>query len=306
MAGGFSPITIAANDGRFTTSRPRRGSSRLARGTGISPRWRVGFLYNHVWRTESETACHPSRHRRFRLGQQRSDMRDPEGAPVDRMITNRLSHATRLAWFPDPVPRRPARGNLFGARDSGWISRIIPMVEQKVIDQSVERKRPAPANTARTVWPTNPIVALWATMVGKKVVMAVTGVILVGFVVAHMVGNLKIFLGREGHQRLRGLPPRGGRAAAPLWSAPLGCPHHFARRVLCSTSLPRLSSRCMNWAARPRGYETKRSIATSYAALTMRYSGVIVAVFIVYHILHLTVGVVGFQAGQYRAPFGLQ
>ena len=56
----------------------------------------------------------------------------------------------------------------------------------------------------------------------------------------------------------------------------------------------------MNRAARPRGYETKRSIATSYAALTMRWSGVIVALFVVYHLLHLTAGVVGFQAGEFE------
>jgi len=56
----------------------------------------------------------------------------------------------------------------------------------------------------------------------------------------------------------------------------------------------------MNRAARPQGYEAKRSIATSYAALTMRWSGVIVALFIVYHLLHLTAGAVGFQAGEFH------
>jgi len=41
------------------------------------------------------------------------------------------------------------------------------------------------------VWSSNPAVVLWDTMVGKKVVMAVTGIVLVGFVIAHMLGNLK-------------------------------------------------------------------------------------------------------------------
>jgi hypothetical protein len=45
------------------------------------------------------------------------------------------------------------------------------------------------------VWPGNPVATLWGTMVGKKVVMAATGVVLIGFVIAHMLGNLKIFLG---------------------------------------------------------------------------------------------------------------
>jgi len=47
------------------------------------------------------------------------------------------------------------------------------------------------------VWPSNPAATSWRTMVGKKVVMAVTGIVLVGFVIAHMLGNLKIFLGAE-------------------------------------------------------------------------------------------------------------
>jgi succinate dehydrogenase / fumarate reductase cytochrome b subunit len=49
----------------------------------------------------------------------------------------------------------------------------------------------------RNVWPSNPLAVLWGTMVGKKVVMAVTGIVLVGFVIAHMLGNLKIFLGAQ-------------------------------------------------------------------------------------------------------------
>src|SRR5437764_15465137 len=56
--------------------------------------------------------------------------------------------------------------------------------------------RPATV-TNRRVWSSNPAVVLWSTVVGKKVVMAVTGLVLVGFVIAHMIGNLKIFLSAE-------------------------------------------------------------------------------------------------------------
>jgi len=56
----------------------------------------------------------------------------------------------------------------------------------------------------------------------------------------------------------------------------------------------------MNWAARPEGYDTKRSIATTYAARTTRWSGVILVLFIVYHLLHLTAGRVGFRAGEFQ------
>src|SRR5438046_7752614 len=59
------------------------------------------------------------------------------------------------------------------------------------VDQAMPVRKP------RSLWPSNPAVTLWSTMVGKKVVMAVTGLVLVGFVIAHMLGNLKIFLGAE-------------------------------------------------------------------------------------------------------------
>src|SRR5262249_27183399 len=58
----------------------------------------------------------------------------------------------------------------------------------------------------------------------------------------------------------------------------------------------------MNWAARPQGYETKQSIATTYAARTMRWSGVILVLFIIYHLLHLTAGAGGFPPRGFRAP----
>ena len=56
----------------------------------------------------------------------------------------------------------------------------------------------------------------------------------------------------------------------------------------------------MNWQARPVGYQTKKDVETTFAALTMRWSGVILALFIVYHIAHLTLGAVGFQPGQFQ------
>src|ERR1700677_1720597 len=71
------------------------------------------------------------------------------------------------------------------------------MSTQLLDDTPAGRPKPASVRKAREVWSSNPAVALWSTMVGKKVVMAVTGIVLVGFVVAHMLGNLKIFLGAE-------------------------------------------------------------------------------------------------------------
>src|SRR5690242_21306729 len=71
------------------------------------------------------------------------------------------------------------------------------MATQVLDGKAVERPKSAPVRNVRRVWSSNPAVVLWGTVVGKKVIMAVTGLVLVGFVIAHMLGNLKIFLGAE-------------------------------------------------------------------------------------------------------------
>src|SRR6516165_1469502 len=71
------------------------------------------------------------------------------------------------------------------------------MATQLLTDNAAGRPKPAPVRKLRRVWSSNPAVELWGTMVGKKVVMAVTGIVLVGFVIGHMLGNLKIFSGAE-------------------------------------------------------------------------------------------------------------
>jgi succinate dehydrogenase / fumarate reductase cytochrome b subunit len=170
---------------------------------------------------------------------------------------------------------------------------------QGVSEKPAISPRARPAMPARRFWPTNPIAALWSTAVGKKVVMGVTGVVLVGFVIAHMVGNLKIFLGVEAIDSYASFLRTMGEPLVPyetmLWTARLILLLSVVLHIVAAIQLT-----LMNRAARPRSYETKRSLATSYGALTMRWSGVLLAVFVVYHILHLTAGAVGFQPGQYE------
>jgi succinate dehydrogenase / fumarate reductase cytochrome b subunit len=173
------------------------------------------------------------------------------------------------------------------------------MAQQLLTGKAADQPRSAPAKRLRGVWPSNPAEVLWATMVGKKVVMAVTGLVLVGFVVAHMLGNLKIFLGPEAIDAYAVFLRTVGEPALPpgaiLWTARVVLLACIALHITAAVQLTR-----MNWAARPQGYDTKRSIATTYAARTMRWSGVILALFIVYHLLHLTVGAVGFESGEFR------
>jgi len=151
----------------------------------------------------------------------------------------------------------------------------------------------------RNVWPSNPLAALWGTMVGKKVVMAVTGIVLVGFVIAHMLGNLKIFLGAQAIDTYAAFLRTMGEPLFPysvlLWVVRIVLLTCVALHIAAAVQLTRMSR-----AARPHGYDTKESIATTYAARTMRWSAVIVVLFIVYHLLHLTGGVVGWEPGQFR------
>ena len=141
--------------------------------------------------------------------------------------------------------------------------------------------------------------AFWHTMIGKKVVMAVTGVVLVGFVIAHMLGNLKIFLGPDeinGYSRFLREVGRPALAYGQLlWVVRIVLLICVTLHITAAVQLSRTS-----WAARPVGYNVKRNIETTFSARMMRWGGVILVAFLVFHLFHLTAGKVGFHAGQFR------
>src|SRR6201982_3981 len=154
------------------------------------------------------------------------------------------------------------------------------------------------AATARKIAVTNPILALCHTMIGKKVVMAVTGVVLVGFVVAHMLGNLKIFSGPDEINAYSRFLREVGSPELPygqlLWIVRAVLLICVALHITAAFQLSRMS-----WAARPVAYNVKRDVETTFAARMMRWGGVLLVAFIIFHLLHLTVGAVGFRAGQF-------
>jgi succinate dehydrogenase / fumarate reductase cytochrome b subunit len=153
--------------------------------------------------------------------------------------------------------------------------------------------------TAETKAAPNRLLALWNSVIGKKVVMAVTGAVLILFVIAHMVGNLKIFSGPEeinAYSRfLRevGWPELGyGQLLWIVRSVLFVC---VILHIVAATQLT-----ILNRQARPVGYETRKNVETSWGALTMRWGGVLLAVFVVFHLFHFTGGMVGFQPGQFE------
>jgi succinate dehydrogenase / fumarate reductase cytochrome b subunit len=124
--------------------------------------------------------------------------------------------------------------------------------------------------------------------IGRKIVMAVTGIILVGFVLGHLAGNLQVYLpnGREAMNAygefLRHFLHGGG-----LWIARLVLLAAVVLHIWAATSLT-LSNR----AARAVGYRERTWTESTYASRTMRWSGVIVLAFVIYHLLHFTFGTV--------------
>jgi succinate dehydrogenase / fumarate reductase, cytochrome b subunit len=142
-----------------------------------------------------------------------------------------------------------------------------------------ERRSPAP-------W----AVAIYRSGIGKKYVMAITGIVLMGYVLAHMLGNLKFYLGAESINRYGEYLRVFGEPILPekgfLWMFRVVIIGAFALHIHAAYGLT-----VMNRKARPEKYASRRDWAASdFASRTMRWSGVIVLLFLIFHLLDLTWG----------------
>ncbi len=122
---------------------------------------------------------------------------------------------------------------------------------------------------------------LFCSSLGRKFLMALTGVGLVGFVVFHMAGNLQFFLGREAINHYAHVLKSNPEFLWPARGGLIGCVIIHITMAIWLT--------CENRTKRLAGYAVNDVGAASLAARTMIYSGAIIAVFIVYHLLHYTV-----------------
>jgi len=130
-------------------------------------------------------------------------------------------------------------------------------------------------------------VELWRSDLGKKYVMAITGILIMGFVFFHMLGNLKMYLGpldfNHYAEFLRELlVPILPRTWA-LWIMRIGLIVAFALHILAAYQLTRV-----NHAARTSKYTRRDYIAANYASRTMRWSGIIVGLFLIWHLFDLS------------------
>lgn len=135
-------------------------------------------------------------------------------------------------------------------------------------------------------WP----LAFYSTAIGKKWVMALTGIVLLGYVLLHMLGNLKLYLGAEEiNQYAEALRELGGHIIPRtyvLWVLRGVLGLSFALHIHAALSLTLINRR-----ARPIGYQAPRHyLAANVAARTMRWTGLIILLYLVFHLFDLTWG----------------
>jgi len=135
----------------------------------------------------------------------------------------------------------------------------------------------------------HPLLRFWQSAVGKKWVMALSGIGLLGYVLAHMVGNLKLFLGQshlnEYAEWLRTLGEPVFPRTVVLWAMRIGLLAAFVLHIVAAAQLTRMNARARSAYQAPRDY-----VAANFASRTMRWTGVIIALFVIFHLLDLTWG----------------
>lgn len=136
------------------------------------------------------------------------------------------------------------------------------------------------------------ILRFYRSAVGKKWVMAVTGIILLGFVLAHMIGNLKLYLSKEEinlyGEALRTMPGALLPRTVLLWSIRIVLILAFVFHIHSAIGLSLINRRARPAADRyrsPRDY-----VAADYASRTMRWTGIIILAFLIFHLMDLTWG----------------
>ena len=129
----------------------------------------------------------------------------------------------------------------------------------------------------------NRVQALWNTSVGKKAVMAVTGIIMVAYLITHVLANLLVFQGPDKINAYSGsCTAPAGRSGPRGWS----CSSALVLHIIAAVQLTGRRR-----AARPIGYAAGRDPQVStIASRTIRWGGALILVFLVYHILHFTAG----------------
>jgi succinate dehydrogenase cytochrome b subunit len=139
--------------------------------------------------------------------------------------------------------------------------------------------------------PITGLFSLWRSTIGKKYVMAITGLIWFGYLIVHLWGNLKIYAGPiflneyGGFLRTVGEPFFG--ASQLLWVARIILIPAFVIHIWAALQLT-----TRDRASRPRRYQVRRNLESTFASRTMIYGGLFILLFVIYHVLDFTFGTV--------------
>ncbi|MBP9733451.1 MAG: succinate dehydrogenase cytochrome b subunit [Candidatus Omnitrophica bacterium] len=131
------------------------------------------------------------------------------------------------------------------------------------------------------------LTSLHKSSIGKKAIVSITGLMLLGFVVGHMVGNLQIFLGQEALNNYAEALQSLGEL---LWVIRFVLLAVFVKHIVFALMLAR-----ENRAARPIGYAKQATREASYASRFMVVTGILVLMHVIYHLAHFTLGSVHSQ-----------
>ena len=136
------------------------------------------------------------------------------------------------------------------------------------------------------------LLRIWQSSLGKKYVMAVTGLGLYGFVIIHLLGNLQVFLGETQinvyAHALKANP-------VILWGARFGLLTIVTLHITAALQLV-----VANRKARPQGYAVGKPVASTFAQRTILVSGLVILAFILFHLSHFTIGLVNADYLSYR------
>lgn len=146
----------------------------------------------------------------------------------------------------------------------------------------------------------NLVGSLFGSSIGRKILMAVTGLILIGFVIGHLIGNLQVF---QAPDQINGYAQFLHQLGPLLWVARIGLLVAAVIHVWAATVLTIENKQARG----AEGYGVKHTIRATLASRTMRLTGYVVLAFIVYHLAHFTLG--GAQAETFKSnlkPYTMQ
>jgi succinate dehydrogenase / fumarate reductase cytochrome b subunit len=147
---------------------------------------------------------------------------------------------------------------------------------------SAQTNAPTIPATGAASKPTNQLLAFYHSSVGKKVIMAITGIVGILYVFFHMAGNLQVF---EGPEKINAYGAALHYSPMLLWTARTVLILAVVFHIVAAFQLARMSQK-----SRPQNYAKWTAISSNFATRTMRWTGPLLLLFIIYHVLHFTTG----------------